>query len=647
MIESNELSEDTSITQLNLKDKKMTNFNYNMKNYVNLTSIDLTNNPFEDFNEVIKTLTTIPNLKHLNISLSNKDQVHHILFSLPKLETLNNKHIHSTFYNIVDIVDEEIIGVSFEKEIKNFNEFYKGVYDKIKRTNLAENYKEDFQALIKEEIRKLNSIPEGFPNYVYSTKVIESELAIYSFLWGKMTSAFELKDQKLGVFTNNLFSRISFLYSLLLKIIYTLHPLIIEKSQKLTSQLDEAIHSVGNVEKEINKYEQKFYNMTKDHEEIIRAQRDQIEILEKKVKVLEEENKKITSNLLSKAYGIITNSNAYEEEKVVEQPAKILREPKGKDSKSIVFKNYKSNINKIFTLRMIKDTVYDIYNSKIEKDKVTEANKLPRETLEQHMYNYFIQKYGLKNLIGEITLNFITGIKLYSKEDGEVYLFGKILRNEIDEEFKEAIQQIRQGTLDYITITLKEKNIKKCVEDTASILKEKINNCLLEEDWKDIIENLYQKDVKPLEETVYNFIKKKNNKINRIKSNQNSNVKMSRDEIIAQMQCKEDMSIRYDELVKVIHLYFVKKREEYLKNFVILFKKNDHDNDGIIDEVEFQKIVHQIIGENTDQCIIELLRKVDPNNHNQICFSDCVICFSESFHNEKSFLDIACYEKSA
>lgn len=56
--------------------------------------------------------------------------------------------------------------------------------------------------------------------------------------------------------------------------------------------------------------------------------------------------------------------------------------------------------------------------------------------MEQHMYCFLNQKYGLKNLIIEWATAIINGIALYAKEDNDIAVFGKILRNECDEEFR-------------------------------------------------------------------------------------------------------------------------------------------------------------------------------------------------------------------
>lgn len=56
--------------------------------------------------------------------------------------------------------------------------------------------------------------------------------------------------------------------------------------------------------------------------------------------------------------------------------------------------------------------------------------------MEQYMYTYLNQKYGLKQLIIEWASTIINGVRAYLREDHEVTLFGKILKNECDEEFR-------------------------------------------------------------------------------------------------------------------------------------------------------------------------------------------------------------------
>ena len=63
-------------------------------------------------------------------------------------------------------------------------------------------------------------------------------------------------------------------------------------------------------------------------------------------------------------------------------------------------------------------------------------SKVSRETMEQYMYTYLNQKYGLKSLIVEWAASIINGVKKYGREDHDVALFAKILKNECDENFR-------------------------------------------------------------------------------------------------------------------------------------------------------------------------------------------------------------------
>jgi len=61
----------------------------------------------------------------------------------------------------------------------------------------------------------------------------------------------------------------------------------------------------------------------------------------------------------------------------------------------------------------MKDLINDIYNNKKKHDEKNELNKVPRETMEQYMYTYLNQRYGLKQLIVEWAGAVINGIKQY------------------------------------------------------------------------------------------------------------------------------------------------------------------------------------------------------------------------------------------
>ena len=133
----------------------------------------------------------------------------------------------------------------------------------------------------------------------------------------------------------------------------------------------------------------------------------------------------------------------------------------------------------------------EIYNSKSSYDKKCYENKLPRETMEQHMYTYLNQKYGLKNLIIEWASSIINAIKKYSSIDNDINLFGKILRNEQEEDSRLILIKLRTTISDLLEYYLKTKNPLKNQNEIKTMLNFIKENNLNEEEWKGIIYYIY------------------------------------------------------------------------------------------------------------------------------------------------------------
>lgn len=88
-----------------------------------------------------------------------------------------------------------------------------------------------------------------------------------------------------------------------------------------------------------------------------------------------------------------------------------------------------------------------MYTQKTKFDKKQQDSKAPCETMEQYMYTYLNQKYGLKALIVEWAASIITAVKTYLKKDHDVTLFAKILKNECDEEFRYIQMHVKDTLL--------------------------------------------------------------------------------------------------------------------------------------------------------------------------------------------------------
>jgi hypothetical protein len=199
--------------------------------------------------------------------------------------------------------------------------------------------------------------------------------------------------------------------------------------------------------------QQKLLNTIKEKDFFINQHQEEKMIFLEKIEMLEKENKIMTEKLLKNARSLIgvsvgniasgdfetknkeenvggkdinlNQNNNQNQNNIQNQNLHLINDTmnKGKITNNIIVG---PNGSRVLTVKMMKDIINEIYASKAEFDKKCLENKLPRETMEQHMYTFLNQKYGLKTLIIEWATSIVNGIKMYSIEDSDICLFGKV-----------------------------------------------------------------------------------------------------------------------------------------------------------------------------------------------------------------------------
>ena len=111
-------------------------------------------------------------------------------------------------------------------------------------------------------------------------------------------------------------------------------------------------------------------------------------------------------------------------------------------------------------------------------------------------------------------------VERYSALDNDVSVFGKILRNEIDEEFLQVQRQLKEAVLDLLRVHIKGKHPLKGDDVISTILQDKLQvgwgcacrsseralrltlsasawqGTLQEEEWMDIVQYMYNHEVR-------------------------------------------------------------------------------------------------------------------------------------------------------
>ena len=616
------ITEYPNITECDVNNCNLKAFPKQLMELKKITSLDIRNNQFSNFEILVESLTIYNNLSDLKIDLTDQNQVLLILSQIPKLILLNGKSTKDAI-TIIDIDEKDIEEISLQNDLPLYTE----IVNKLNSIENQQNFINDFQNKLYEEAEKVKlCLNNNSPNYIYANVVIQSQFKLQKYLSEKFIEKLDEKNKEIG---NLLFKNIFETAKNLSEIINLLYPKIEEKTESLRNQLEEALKS----NEDLSDYEQKLKEVNKEKEFL----NNEKIIIQNKLDLLENENKIMTEKLLNNAKEI------YERNK--ETPIKEIKErnniiKENNNSNQISNFTYGNNNNsqttlnlsspKILSIKNTKDIINEIYNSKTIYDKKCYENKIPRETMEQHMYTYLNHKYGLKSLIIEWAAAIINAIKLYSNQDSDINLFGKILRNEQD---------------------------KKMLEN-------KKNGILNEEEWKGIIYYIYsEEDAKNLENKMLFFINKLNGKsdinlntninnnninteniINTTIGNNNINgnnyintissvkskTKLTREEIFNLNKNKEELNIPYKDFIRIICNHQIKSREKYLKNFVKLFRKVDNDCDGILSEEEFINLLKSIpyCQNKIEEYTFKFLSIIDPFNNKKITFSECVSLFS-------------------
>jgi hypothetical protein len=315
---------------------------------------------------------------------------------------------------------------------------------------------------------------------------------------------------------------------------------------------------------------------------------------------------------------------------------------------------------KILSKKQMHDFINEIYESKIEYDKVCNENHLKRESMEHYMYKFLNNKYGLKNLVIEWSSSIITGIKMYSSTDSDINLFGKILKNKIEEGQKLVISKLKTTIKELYDMYIKNKNrllmnknkTKSVDKEIEKILASFNEDVLLNEDeWKNIIKSIYNEDeYKIITKYIINKISEKNdiqkqNYLNNLKSKKKSQV--TRDDLELASKIKFSMKISYKEFENILIGYQITYREKYLSNLHKLFVKSDEESVGVLNEDGFKKLMNSIdfIQKEGMDYMKKLLNKIDPYSYNNITFTDIVNLFSEEMLSDESGLTMNLLDK--
>ena len=634
-----------SILLCNLSHNNLTILPENLKLLKSLISLDIRKNSFKDINAIIEYISQYKYLTDLKIDFTSSSQVQTLLNKIPNLLFINSKSTEE-YINPIDVQKDLLDAIAIEKKLNEFNDLFVIFQNNFQNENkeeLSKDLHERFQNLINDEANKINENNNGknLPNYSLANNIIKSEVNLISFFINSFFEHSELLNMENAKkdIAKKINDILNLLFGTLIKIIEELNTKI-ETTKKLKNKKIELLLEYLN-DNSIKNENNKMNNINEEYTNLKKLYKKEKELYNLKIEKLQKENKQITDSLIKKGIDLSSSLNNLNlnNSNISQKTNDNNKNEIGIDATFLGLAGAK-----ILTIKQMHDFINELYESKMEYDKVCSENHLKKESMEHYMYKFLNNKYGLKNLVIEWSSSIITGIKMYSSSDSDINLFSKILKNKIEEGQKLVVLKLKSTIKELYDMYIKNKSRlnpnkgrnKLNEAEIENILNSFNENILLNEDeWKNIIRSIYnEEEYKILIKYIINKISDKNeiekkNYINNLMSKKKSQV--TRDDLEFANKKKFPFKINYKEFVNILTGYQITYREKYLSNLHKLFVKCDEESVGVLNEKGFKKLLNSIefIQKQGRDYMKKLLNKIDPHSYNNITFTEIVDLFSK------------------
>ena len=547
----------SNIKEINLSKTKITHLpkRETLLLFPNLEKLNLTNTLIQDNQDFITIsyeLQSIPKLYYLDINISNETDVKIILLSLPLLKEVNGQKVD---INNMKITFQEELNLSTYKYICDFMQNLNK-----NNINFVKNFHDNLSALMNQCLLDINFHCDKYQNN-YNLSIFHSLYKINQYLHkGLIDYLLIYGDKELDTNARNN------IYNISLQISETMNyyeGLIRNISTSISIILDKIINE---------NIEQYFKQKTKEVEK---------NIISKK-KILDEQinkdfhnrtfgnfdgnltyNESMLENSMNKKGNsfLLFDKNDKNEELISVLNENYINNKNNNTNNEILFnsktsrenstnknqindneinrinhnkKNSSKNNSDIIPLNDFINLINNIYESKEKEEKINLKKNQPQETLEHHIYTFLTRKYGVKHIVIEKAFSIFSSLRKYSNLNSDILLFAKIIRNDIDESSRLVSLEIK-------------KNLEKF-----------LMNKIIDDDIINIISNSFYCDDN---DNKIIFLKKINEK-------------------------KISKEITVDDIYNIILEIEIQKRNLFLKNFKILFKRIDTDSDGIINSYD-------------------------------------------------------------
>lgn len=601
------------LQQLDLSGNRLTTLPASLAALKEIQYLNISNNLFEDCQNLIPALQTLPQLVELAVSVNGERDEQLILSALPKLQVLNDLQVSQG--SLQEAGKSRLQQEDLEQVAQLYDEV-RGAW-KLEDSEKDAELGEDFDQHVKEVMSALYEGVQRSPA-LENALMVQAKYDLYEICFQKAVDLVQLRDAAVGGILLKVKQAHAQMVAALVEVVASSMPSIQEQLQQASSEAEKAQRETAQVLEAAEQLENEHLALKEDAARMKSVWEAEKAELTTELEELRQENQRCLEALIK--HSKATAASALAKEHEMQRPTSAV--PRMLTATPVG--------GRVLSLKQIKDAIEEIYASKVKFDQKCKEGQLPRETMEQHMYSFLNKKYGLKvsamqSLMLEWAASIVSGVKRYSSEDNDIMVFGKILKNECDEEFRLVQQQVKETISELLKMFLRGKFPLKTNSDIEAMLAEKCAGYVGEEEWTDIVKYMYN----PTDaELLISLLQELQHK--RAVTSLPTKKKLTREELMQmrEKQTSQRNRISYKEFLKVLLDFQLHGHEKFMQTFIEAFRSVDQDGNGVVNEEEFRSLVESL-GVGLDEAeISRLLGLVDPFNNQQITFSDCVALLS-------------------
>ncbi|CAG9461124.1 unnamed protein product [Pedinophyceae sp. YPF-701] len=273
-----------------------------------------------------------------------------------------------------------------------------------------------------------------------------------------------------------------------------------------------------------------------------------------------------------------------------------------------------SLLQRELTRGKLKALIREIIATKERSDELAAEGKQPRATMEEHVYAHMNMRYGLPSLVEEHVEALLAGVRQFEQADHEVALFGKILSNEVAEEFLAEMQSLAESVVGVLEQLVQVRHPGKLPAERAAEVRRRVGGELPLEEATVILRQM--QDAAMREAVNAELTRRIEARVVEVAPSEHTRTSPG--------TVQRPTSVPFAEFLQIILEKHVARYEAAVAPAVQAFRQVDAVGSGVLSDDQFRQFCQLISPDIKEAEVDALLDLLDPRGFKRVTFSSCI-----------------------